>query len=344
MLEGFGYGTLLLSKRGNVQFVNRKALRLLKRKREEVLGRRISELVLPAQRRDLKHARERVIQEGVEEALDLSVLRGDAGRLAVSARLTPVRSHRGVTGVAVALYDKGELGALIQSGRLMALGQMVAGIAHEINNPLNNMLVAAREMGARLEREDALSEKNRRYLEMLERNGRRIQGIVGQLRDFARPSSFELAPVDVNRLIEEALAFFRSRFRHHGIEIATDLAEDLPAVMADANRLQQVLVNLIVNAEDAMESQNEPGRLAVASRRTGGGVEITVADNGGGIPEEIVEAIFDPFFTTKAPTKGTGLGLSISKSIVDMHEGEIRVGRGHEEGRGTRFTIVLPAR
>lgn len=343
VLEGFGYGTLLISKRGRIQFINRKAQRLLKRKREDTVGMSLAKIVLPAQRREVEEACRRVISRDVEEALDFSVIRGDGSRLAISTRLTPVRSQRGVTGVALALYDKGELGALIQSGRLMALGQMVAGVAHEINNPLNNMLVAVREMEGRLEREDLLSEKNRQYVEMIERNGHRIQDIVSQLRDFARPSGFELVPISINRVIDDALAFFRTRFRHHDIELVTDLADALPDAMGDANRLQQVLVNLIVNAEDAMDGQSDPKKLTVTSRPAGHGVEITVCDNGRGVPEEIVEAIFDPFFTTKSPNKGTGLGLSISKSIMDMHEGEIRVARG-AEGKGASFTLRLPGR
>ena len=343
VLEGFGYGTLLLSQRGNIQFINRKALRLLKRTRQDTVGCRLADMVYPAQRQDVEDVCRKVISQDVEEALDFSVTRGDGNRLAISARLTPVRSQRGVTGVAVALYDKGELGALIQSGRLMALGQMVAGVAHEINNPLNNMLVAVREMGGRLEREELLTKKNRQYVEMIERNGRRIQGIVSQLRDFARPSGFELVPVRLNQVIEDALAFFRTRFRHHNIELEIDLAEGLPSVSGDANRLQQVLVNLIVNAEDAMNGQGDPKRLTVTSRRCGESVEVTVADNGCGIPEEIMEAIFDPFFTTKSPAQGTGLGLSISKSIMDMHEGDIRVKRA-AEGQGTCFLLTLPVR
>ncbi|HEX9732732.1 MAG TPA: ATP-binding protein [Thermoanaerobaculia bacterium] len=342
VLEGFGYGTLVVSKRGNVQFVNRKALRLLKRAREDTVGRRFADMVLPAQRREVADACRRVVAGDGEEALDFSLLRGDASRLSISARLTPVRSQRGASGVAVALYDKGELSALIQSGRLMALGQMVAGIAHEINNPLNNMVVAVREMAARLDNEGTLSPKNRQYVEMIERNGGRIQGIVGQLRDFARPALFERVPLAVNQVIDDALAFFRSRFRHHDVEILTELAQDLPPVAGDANRLQQVLVNLIVNAEDAMEGQSEEKRLTIASRRRGERVEIDVCDTGCGIPDEIAEAIFDPFFTTKPPNQGTGLGLSISKSIMDLHEGEIRASRAGG-GRGACFTLTLPA-
>ena len=351
VLEGFGYGTLLLSRRGNVQFVNRKASRLLRRRREVTVGRRFTEMVLPGQRDELEKVIRRVLSKGDEATLDLSLLRGDAGRLAVSARLTPVRSRRGRTGVAVALYDKGELGALIQSGRLMALGQMVAGVAHEINNPLNNLLVALREMGHRLEREELLTEKNRRYVEMIERNGERIRGIVQSLRDFARPTSFEKVELDLNAVIDDALDFFRTRFRHHDIDLDVELADDLPSISGDAGRLQQVFVNLIVNAEEAMETQSEPRRLRIRSRRvetpgvpseSGPIAEVEIEDTGPGIPDEIIDAVFDPFFTTKAPNQGTGLGLSITKSIVDLHAGEIRVGRG-ADGRGARFVLRFEA-
>ncbi len=341
VLEGFGYGTLLLSRRLNVQFVNQKALRLLKRTRDETVGRRFAELILPAQRQEFGDVCHQVLTGNKEAAFDFSVLRGDENRLAISTRLTPVRSHRGVNGVAVALYDKGELGALIQSGRLMALGQMVAGVAHEVNNPLNNMLVASRETENRLRRHGLQSEKVDKYLDMIERNGRRIQDIVRQLRDFARPSSFERAPIAVNQVVDDALAFFRTRFHRHAIELELELAEGLPEVLGDSNRLQQVLINLVVNAEDAMAGQTEPKRIAIASRLAGEMMEITVSDNGCGVPDEIMEAIFDPFFTTKAPNQGTGLGLSISKSIMDMHDGGIRARRG-PDGRGTTFILTLP--
>ncbi len=347
VLEGFGYGTLILSKRGNVQFINKKALRLLRRSRDETLGQRFADMVLEAQRHEFEAGFEAVLRDGGEAGLELSLLRGDAHRVAVSTRLTPVRSRRRRSGVAVALYDKGELGALIQSGRLMALGQMVAGVAHEINNPLNNLLVASRELENRLRRVGALDEKSGRYAEMIERNAGRIGGIIRQLRDFARPSGFESVPVDLNAVVDEALDFFRTRFRHHDIELRVELADGLPRISGDAHRLQQVLVNLIVNAEDAMKEQSEPRFLRVVTRRAvphgaeAPRVEVQITDNGCGIPEEILEAIFDPFFTTKAPNQGTGLGLSISKSILDLHDGEIRVAKG-EQGRGARFTLSFP--
>lgn len=340
LLEGFGYGTIFLSPQGRIRFVNRKAARLLKRPRREVEGESFFKMVLSSQRGPFEEGFGEVLRGGGEVRLDFSIIRPSEDRVAVSARLTAVKGRGGVAGVAVAFYDKGELGALIQSGRLMALGQMVAGVAHEINNPLNNVLVAVREMASRLEREGSLTEKNRQYAEMIERNGQRIQRIVEQLRDFAKPTGFELRPVPLAEVVDDALGFFRTRFTNHNIVLRTDFAAGVADVLVDANRLQQVLVNLIVNAEEAMEGQAE--RCLSLEIRAGdpGWAELVVTDNGCGIPEEIADAIFDPFFTTKSPNRGTGLGLSISKSILDMHEGTIRVSSG-PEGKGTSFVIAL---
>ncbi len=340
LLEGFGYGTLFLSTQGRIRFVNRKAARLLKRPRGEAEGESFFDMILSSQRPQFEESFREVLDGGGEVRLDFSVSRSGGDRVAVSARLTAVKGRDGIVGVAVAFYDKGELGALIRSGRLMALGQMVAGVAHEINNPLNNALVAVREMASRLEREGSLTEENRQYVDMIERNGHRIQRIVEQLRDFAKPTSFELCPVPLAEVTEDALAFFRTRFTNHNIVLETSFADGLPDVLADANRLQQVLVNLVVNAEQAMEGQAERRLTLVIRPGEPGWAELIVTDNGSGIPEEIMDAIFDPFFTTKSPNKGTGLGLSISKSILDMHEGTIHVSRG-PEGKGTSFTIAL---
>jgi signal transduction histidine kinase len=143
-------------------------------------------------------------------------------------------------------------------------------------------------------------------------------------------------------VIRDALRFFARRFRSNNIVLAEELAVDLPQIFADASRLQQVIVNLIVNAEDAMEEQEEPKEVrvesfAVATDQVG----LAISDSGCGIPDEIKEAIFDPFFTTKPPNRGTGLGLSISKSIVEMHGGSILV-EPNPQGRGSQFRIALP--
>jgi signal transduction histidine kinase len=221
---------------------------------------------------------------------------------------------------------------------------MVAGVAHEVNNPLNNMLVAARETARRLERAGGFDPKLAEYLAIVERNGERIGALVRQLREFARPGEFRQVPLGLDAVVRDAAAFFETRFRNRAVDFVLDLAPDLPMVSGDATRLQQVFVNLLVNAEDAMEGQTEPKKVTIATRLAAPDkVQATVDDTGCGIPEEILEAIFDPFFTTKPPTQGTGLGLSISKSIIDMHGGRLWA-EANPAGRGARFVVELGAR
>lgn len=338
VLEGFGYGTLLLSKRGKIGFVNRKAARLLRRSRAELLGRSFSDMILSSQQADFERGLAAVLQHGDEVRLDLSLIQSDAHRLPIKATLTPVKTRRSLSGVAVALYDKSELGALIRSGRLMALGQMIAGVAHEINNPLNHILLAAGELAD----EPAVTGDATEYLQMIQRNSHRIRDLVKQLREFARPTEFERRPLDLNQLLREALSFFATRFRNNNIALVEDLAAELPKIQGDPVRLQQVIVNLIVNAEEAMEDQAEPKEVRVATcALPPDHVGLSISDTGSGVPEAMKEAIFDPFFTTKSPDRGTGLGLSISKSIVDLHQGTIAVA-DNPRGRGTTFTIEFP--
>ncbi len=340
LLEGFGYGSLLLGRGGAIDFVNRKAARLLRRPRQELFGRGFSELVGEPQRAELERGLAAVLKEGGEVSLDLGLLQGDGRRLPVKATLTPVASGGSPRGVAVALHDQSELGALIQSGRLMALGQMVAGVAHEVNNPLNHILLAAREIEEDIARGELSAEDTAEPVEMILRNGRRIRDVVRQLRQLAHPGELRRRPISLGEVVRDSLAFFAARFRHHDIELVTELAPDLPKVEGDAPRLQQVVVNLIANAEEAMAGQRGPKRVEITTRRAAPRrVLLAVADTGGGVPEEIREQIFDPFFTTKAPNQGTGLGLSISKSIIDLHEGTIRVVNA---GGGARFEIELP--
>ncbi|HEX7181467.1 MAG TPA: PAS domain S-box protein [Thermoanaerobaculia bacterium] len=341
LLEGFGYGMLLLNKDGTISFVNRKAERLLQTASEHLEGKPFTELVMPMQLATFQESLDKVLATGDEVNVNLSLQRPDQTRITLEVRLTPTRIGTEVDGVALALYDRSELSAVIQSGRLMALGQMVAGVAHEINNPLNNMLVAARSIRDRLEPSNAFSERERDYFSMIERNAGRIGEIIRLLREFARPAEFTRNPLQIRRVIEDSLTFFRTRFLHRDIYIEIDLPNDLPSVLGEERRLQQVFVNLFVNAEDAMEGQSEPKKIRIEGRSAPERVIVEVSDTGKGIPDEIREAIFDPFFTTKDTNKGTGLGLSISKSILDLHRGSIEA-TSNPAGRGARFVIGLP--
>jgi PAS domain S-box-containing protein len=326
LLEGFGYGTLLLTEAGIIEFCNRKAERLLRRARAELQGQRLLDMVPEGFRDDLSQCIQAALHEGTEKSLDLDILRPDGVPVPVKMHLSPFRSEEMIRGVAVAIYGADELASLIQSGRLMVLGQMVAGVAHEINNPLNNILPAARDLRSRLERQEPLEERSRFYLETIERNGERIQRIVRQLREFARPREFHREPLSLNAVLRDALAFLETRFRNRNIHLVLDLDPDLPEILGEPSRLQQVLINLLVNAEEAMEGQEERKEIHIVSKaEPPGRVALLVTDSGPGVPPEMRDVLFDPFFTTKGPSKGTGLGLSISKGIMDLHEGTIEL-------------------
>jgi len=337
LLEGFGHGLVLLNEAGIVEFVNRKAEVLLGRESESAKGRPFREMMSE----DHQSAFEGGLSMNTERDLDIVLLRPDASRVPVKCHLSPVHPSNGSKGVALTLYDASEIASLIQSGRLMALGQMVAGLGHEINNPLNHILPAARDLEGLLQREGTLSERGKKYLDIIERNGRRIQASVQQLRDFARPREFRRERISLNQAVQEAFAFFETRLHNKDIRIVTDLDPRLPDVLGDTTRLQQVLVNLIANAEDALESEKGDKEIRITSSfEPPDKVSLTLCDNGVGIPSEVRSLLFDPFFTTKGPGKGTGLGLSLSRSIMDLHEGSIElVNKGDEPGACFKISL-----
>ena len=342
LLEGFGYGTLLLEG-DTISYANRKAERLLRRSGDQLLGKSLFEL-LPGERAEELRRRLADVRSGAgETSLDLVFLLPGGKSLPIRAAASPVQAGPEVH-VALGLYDKSELALLLQSGRLMALGQMTAGVAHEINNPLNNLFTALRGLEEQL---GPAAEPVREELAILERNSQRIRTIVSQLRQFSRPSDISRVPLSLNAVVRDALAFFATRFKNRNIELTMSLAGDLPEILGDSVRLQQVVVNLVFNAEEAMEGQKEKMAIHLETRHeahleSGGRVVLEVIDSGPGIPEELREVIFDPFFTTKPPSQGTGLGLAISKSILELHEGTLGVTECPDGGRGACFRVELP--
>ena len=346
LLEGFGYGTLLLEGE-TISYANRKAERLLRRSGDQLLGKNLFGLLPRERAAEVRKSLDGVRRGAGETSLDLVFLLPGGKSLPIRAAASAVQAGSEVH-VALGLYDKSELALLLQSGRLMALGQMTAGVAHEINNPLNNLFTALRGLEEQL---GPGREPVKEELAILDRNSQRIRTIVSQLRQFSRPSEINKLPLSINAVVRDAMAFFASRFKNRNIELSMDLAENLPRILGDSVRLQQVVVNLAFNAEEAMEGQKEPMRIHLAtreeSRKEGPEagaplVVLEVEDSGPGIPEELREMIFDPFFTTKPPSQGTGLGLAISKSILELHEGTLGVSSGRE-GRGALFRIELPA-
>jgi two-component system NtrC family sensor kinase len=228
---------------------------------------------------------------------------------------------------------------LINTEKLASLGRMAAGVAHEINSPLTGIVTFAHLMLKRTPPENTQDiEDLNVIIDQAERCSKIIKGLLG----FSRKTASEKIRVDVNVLIENILAMVRNQAKFYNIAFDIQLDKTLPEISIDATQLQQVFVNLLLNAADAME---EKGKIKIASKTIEDAgsklVELEFTDSGPGIPEENVSKIFEPFFTTKPVGKGTGLGLAVSYGIIKKHEGQIFV--KSEPGKGASFFIRLPA-
>ncbi len=231
---------------------------------------------------------------------------------------------------------------LLQSDRLASLGQLSASVAHEINNPISGVLNLSMLM-QRMLREDGVPrgrvEEFRKYLAQVTSETARVGRIVSDLLAFSRRGKPQHAPADLNAIVSATISLVQHQLKLNNVAAETDLAEDLPAVACDASQIQQVAMNLILNAAEATSGKPER-RIRVATGRSEGSVVLTVSDNGEGIAPEHLSKIFDPFFTTKAEGKGVGLGLAVTYGIVQAHGGDIEVKSA--SGEGSTFTVTLP--
>ncbi len=225
---------------------------------------------------------------------------------------------------------------LIQREKLSAIGEFVAGVTHELNNPLTSVLGFAE-----LLQQTSLDERQRRFTERITQSARRCQKIVQSLLSFARQHQPERKPTSANELVEAVLEIMAYELRTSNIEVVKQLDPSLPKVMGDGHQLQQVFLNIVNNARQAIEERQTSGRIVMRTEQDGDRVRITFSDNGPGISEESLQKVFDPFFTTKEAGKGTGLGLSLSYGIIQEHGGTIAV--RSKLGEGATFTIDLPA-
>ncbi|HZM98869.1 MAG TPA: ATP-binding protein [Pyrinomonadaceae bacterium] len=348
-----GIGVVRLSDHHLVE-ANNKACEILGVEQQECIDRDIRELFRPATART--QTEELIAPDGQtsgEHELAIKTPQGQA--VPVSVSFTPL-STDGEQVMIMSLRDlsvRKQLEAereemqrqLYQSSKLASIGELSAGVAHEINNPLNGIINFAQLLK---DEETPRSEFERQMIDGIIDEGERIAQIVRGLLTFARAETHELRQVHFAESIKTSIALFGHQFEKDGITVKIDLDPDLPLVRADASRLRQVVLNLISNAYHALKAKqvdpNEGKLFRITARRAGKNgelVRIEFYDNGVGIKRKDLGKVFDPFFTTRRETGGTGLGLSVSFGIIRDFGGTIKV--ESEEGKFTRFIIELAA-
>jgi len=321
-------------------------------RRADVLGRDIGKLVVPPHLREqhaagfagyLAHGQSRIIGRRIE----IEAARADGAIFPVELTVTEVRlpdrrlftAHlRDLTAARAAQAEiQRQRDALHQSEKMAAFGSLLAGVAHELNNPLSivigNALMLVEEAG---EAAPALVERAQRVQAAAERCGRIVRSFLAM----ARQRETQKRPTAVSTLIDASLQLLAYGLRTSGITLTVDVPAHLPPVLCDPDHMQQVMSNLLVNARQALEEQPQPRRIHIAAHADGDCVKIELRDNGPGIPESIRSRVFDPFFTTKPVGAGTGIGLGVSRGIVEAHGGTLTLATA--EDRGARFIVSLP--
>jgi histidine kinase len=238
---------------------------------------------------------------------------------------------------------------VIQAGKMAILGEMATGIAHELNQPLSVIKTASSFLSRKVIQREAIdSDVLRTLTDEIDSHVDRASRIINHMREFGRKSEVIKERVQVNDVLRRAVDFFRQQLKLRGIEVVEELDRELPLVLAETNRLEQVFINLLLNARDSVEERWEGRnhlaplkRITLKTSLDEGMITVQITDTGTGVPEGLQDKIFEPFFTTKKIGKGTGLGLSISYGIVRDYDGTIRV--TSREGEGATFIIQLPA-
>jgi len=263
---------------------------------------------------------------------------GAAGQFSIS--LSPMRDEKSeINSIVVVMTDVTDAASvqakLMHTEKMAALGQLVSGVAHEVNNPLA-AIVGFSDL---LIENPAIPADARQELHLILQEAQRTRVIVKNLLSFARQMPAQRAPVQVNSVLQQTLKLRAYDLSNHGVELIERCAQDLPLIVGDAHQLQQVFLNILNNAYDAIQEVGRSGKIEIATSHAGGHVEIVFSDNGPGISH--ADRIFDPFFTTKEVGKGTGLGLSICYGIIRSHGGEI-FARNHTNSAGCTFLVRLP--
>ncbi len=345
---------LTLDKEGKIMDVNEAFLHLTGRSREDITGRYIHEYIPEA---ETKRLISEIFDKGRVRNRELMVDMPGRGRLTWSISGTVVKTSKGEERIYLTGRDLTELRAkelqLIQAGRLASLGEMATGVAHEINQPLSVISMAAESTLRDIERDRLDMSMLPRDMEEILKNVKRIDRIITHMRTFARQPE-EWKRVEPEELLDNAFILLGAQFRVHNISVSRSVDKDLPAIMVDPNQMEQVFVNILTNARQALDERGEAAAeegvkfekklVCRISREKIEGAEYVVfefADNAYGVPDELKTRIFEPFFTTKEAGEGTGLGLSIAYNIVTRSLGGKIWVEDNDMG-GASFKVALP--
>jgi two-component system, NtrC family, sensor kinase len=340
IIESINVGVLVINLRGRITNWNSALEEIYGLKREEAIGRRITQVFQPEMLRALRALMERVEwQKG--EPVNVYKFRApsiDGRDLTLNVSLAALQSKtEEIEGTLVAIEDVTERMKLEeqvqQSDKLSSIGLLAAGVAHEVNTPLTGISSYSQMLMQQVPETDP----RHQLLEKIYRQTSRASSIVNNLLNFSRVSDSRFAMIDLNRVLDDTIQLLESQLRNTQIEVVRSYGAELPLVPGNAPKLQQVFMNLILNARDAMP---EGGRLEISTESDEDSVIIKFRDSGMGIDPEHLSKIYDPFFTTKGIGKGTGLGLAVSYGIIKDHSGHIDV--ESKPGEGALFMITLP--
>jgi PAS domain S-box-containing protein len=326
--------------KGNLTFANRNAFEIFGYTQKDLdKGLNVFQMIAPWERDRVRENIERRLRGEELGGVEYTALRKDGSTFPIVAYASPVLREDKAIGLREIVIDITERKKmeeqLIVTDRLSSIGELSSGIAHELNNPLTGIIGFS----------DLLLDKDlpddiKEDVEVINREAKRTASVVRSLLTFARKHETEKKLVNINSIIEKVLELRAYEQKVSNIEVNTRFACNLPEITADGFRLQQVFLNIIINAEHFMTEAHGRGTLTITTEQVGNIIRASFADDGPGIAEENLEHIFDPFFTTKQVGKGTGLGLSISYGIITEHGGRIYAESGL--GKGATFIVELP--
>jgi PAS domain S-box-containing protein len=344
---------IALNREGEITLINKRGCEVLGYKEEEIIGNNWFDLCVPEKtREEVKGIFQTLIAGEIEvsEYYENPILTRDGEERIISWKNTIVRDKKsniiGTLSSGEDITDRKRAEAeLIRSEKLASVGQLAAGVAHEVNNPLAGILVYIKLLLKRYKQKKLQTEETETQLEKIGRETERCSRIIKNLLDFSRQTEVKLRPVNINKVIEATFSIIGHQISLENVTTEMELSTSLPSILVDFDQIQQALMNIMLNATQAMPNGGDLTITTSVAKRVKIGrsirdaVRIDVSDTGVGIPKENLGKLFTPFFTTKEKGKGVGLGLSVVHGIIERHHGKIEI--KSNPGAGTTFSIYL---